>query len=181
MNDYKIIEHIGDGAHGHVLKGYSIKSKEEVALKRIHFKKHDNEIPVAVLREIKILLLVKSKYVSTYQYFVLNKIVEFKCRNSGQRTIFSLRLFQIVELQDYFSHDCSVVLVFEFMPSGLWEVLHDSNNPPAIAHIKSYMRMLLKGVAYLHEKSIMHRVRFINFLRVTLASVRILFIFLSRS
>ena len=67
---------------------------------------------------------------------------------------------QIVELLDYFSHDCSVVLVFEFMPSGLWEVLHDSNNPPTSAHVKAYMRMLLKGVAYLHENGIMHRVSF---------------------
>lgn len=64
MNEYKIIEHIGDGAHGHVLKGYNLKSNDEVALKRIHFKKNDNEIPVSVLREIKVLLSIKSKYVS---------------------------------------------------------------------------------------------------------------------
>lgn len=64
-----------------------------------------------------------------------------------------------MELHDYFLHDCSIVLVFDFMPSGLWEVLHDINNPPTIPHIKTYVRMLLKGVSYLHENGIMHRVR----------------------
>ncbi len=63
-----------------------------------------------------------------------------------------------MKLLDYFSHDCSVVLVFDFMPSGLWEVLHDFQNPPDTPQIKTYMRMLLKGVAYLHENGIMHRV-----------------------
>ena len=68
MDEYKVIEHIGDGAHSHVLKGYNLKSSKEVALKKIYFKKNDNEIPVSVLREIKVLLSVKSKYVSTYPF-----------------------------------------------------------------------------------------------------------------
>lgn len=64
MDEYKIIEHIGDGAHGHVLKGYNLKIERIVALKRIYVKKNDNEIPASVLREIKILLIVECKYVS---------------------------------------------------------------------------------------------------------------------
>lgn len=64
MDEYKIIEHIGDGAHGHVLKAYNLKTEKTVALKRIHVKKNNNEIPVSVLREIKILLTVECKYVS---------------------------------------------------------------------------------------------------------------------
>lgn len=68
-----------------------------------------------------------------------------------------------MELFDYISHDCSVVLIFEFMPTGLWEVLHDLDDPPSIPHIKSYMIMLLKGVTYLHENGIMHRVMYFNF------------------
>lgn len=64
MEDYKIIEHIGDGAHGHVLKGYNVKTNDVVALKQIHLKKKGNDVPISVLREIKILLTIDSEYVS---------------------------------------------------------------------------------------------------------------------
>ena len=68
MEDYKIIEHIGDGAHGHVLKGLNLKTNEMVALKRIHMKKKGNDIPISVLREIKILLAIDTEYVSIFNF-----------------------------------------------------------------------------------------------------------------
>lgn len=72
MEEYKIIEHIGDGAHGHVLKGCDLKFNTTVALKRIYLKKSKNEIPISVLREIKILLTVESEYVSTiFLYYLI--------------------------------------------------------------------------------------------------------------
>lgn len=68
MEDYKIIEHIGDGAHGHVLKGLNLKTNEMVALKRIHMKKKGNDIPISILREIKILLAIDTEYVSIFNF-----------------------------------------------------------------------------------------------------------------
>lgn len=68
-----------------------------------------------------------------------------------------------MQLSDFFLHDCSVMLIFDFMPSGLWEMLHDLENPPDSSTIKTYMRMLLKGVEYLHEKGIMHRVGMVKY------------------
>lgn len=75
-----------------------------------------------------------------------------------------------MELFDYISHDSSVSLIFEFMPTGLWEVLHDLDNPPSIPHLKTYMIMLLKGVTYLHENGIMHRVEYSNLFSIILKS-----------
>lgn len=49
------------------------------------------------------------------------------------------------------------VLVFEFMVSDLAELIKDSENPLSPPAIKSYMLMLLKGVAHLHKNNIMHR------------------------
>lgn len=49
------------------------------------------------------------------------------------------------------------VLVFEFMVSDLAEVIRDAENPPSPAEVKSYMLMLLRGVAFLHRKQVMHR------------------------
>jgi Serine/threonine protein kinase len=65
----------------------------------------------------------------------------------------------VIQLLDVFPQGLGFVLVFEFMPSGLWEMLRDAENPLTVPQIKTYMIMLLKGVAYLHEHSIMHRVR----------------------
>lgn len=71
-------------------------------------------------------------------------------------------IFQVIQLLDVFPQGLGFVLVFEFMPSGLWEMLRDAENPLMVPQIKTYMIMLLKGVAYLHEHSIMHRVRLLS-------------------
>lgn len=50
-------------------------------------------------------------------------------------------------------------LVLEYMPYTLYSKLKDENRPLIRREIKSYMRMLLKGLKFLHELNIMHRVR----------------------
>ena len=65
---------------------------------------------------------------------------------------------QVVKLREVFPHSTGFVLVFEFMLSDLLEVVRNSEQPLTEAQIKSYMMMLLKGIAYCHENSIMHRV-----------------------
>ena len=65
---------------------------------------------------------------------------------------------QVVKLRDVFPHGTGFVLVFEFMLSDLSEVVRSAELPLTEAQVKSYMLMLLKGVAYCHENSIMHRV-----------------------
>ncbi|XP_063243480.1 cyclin-dependent kinase 20 isoform X1 [Bacillus rossius redtenbacheri] len=80
--------------------------------------------------------------------------------NSVLREIKALRELDsdyIVQLLDAFPQGLGFVLVFEYMPSGLWEMLNDAANPLSIPQVKTYMRMLLRGVAYLHSCSIMHR------------------------
>lgn len=51
------------------------------------------------------------------------------------------------------------MLVFEYMLSDLSEVIRNSQRPLTASQVKGYMMMLLKGVAFCHENSIMHRVR----------------------
>lgn len=53
-----------------------------------------------------------------------------------------------------------MALVFEYMPFTLSSKLKDEENPLSRKQIQSYMKMLLRGMAYLHnEMKIMHRVR----------------------
>lgn len=52
-----------------------------------------------------------------------------------------------------------IALVFDYMPYTLYTKLKDDENPLSRQQIQSYMKMLLRGLSYLHdEMKIMHRV-----------------------
>ncbi|KAH9286979.1 Cyclin-dependent kinase 7 [Echinococcus granulosus] len=63
----------------------------------------------------------------------------------------------IMSLQDVFSQDSGICLVFEFMESDLEAVIQDSSVVLTPANIKSLSLQLLKGVEYLHAQWILHR------------------------
>ena len=63
----------------------------------------------------------------------------------------------VVRLLDVFAQGLGFVLVFEYMISDLSEMIHNIDDPLKEEQVKSYMDMLLKGVAYLHQQNIMHR------------------------
>ena len=63
----------------------------------------------------------------------------------------------VVRLLDVFAQGLGFVLVFEFMVSDLSEMIQNIDDPLKENQVKSYMEMLLRGVAYLHSQSIMHR------------------------
>ena len=65
---------------------------------------------------------------------------------------------QVVKLREVFPHGTSLVLAFEYMLSDLSEVIRNTEKPLTEGQVKSYMLMLLKGVAFCHENNIMHRV-----------------------
>lgn len=67
-------------------------------------------------------------------------------------------IFQVVKLREVFPHGTSLVLAFEYMLSDLSEVIRNTEKPLTEGQVKSYMLMLLKGVAFCHENNIMHRV-----------------------
>ncbi|XP_015588125.1 cyclin-dependent kinase 20 [Cephus cinctus] len=73
------------------------------------------------------------------------------------KTLQQLKHPYIAELLDVFPVGLDFVMVFEYMPSGLWELLKDNDKPLNTSQIKCYIKMLLEGVAYMHENNIMHR------------------------
>lgn len=44
------------------------------------------------------------------------------------------------------------------MPTGLWEIIKDNDILLTPVQIKIYIKMILEGIAYIHEKNIIHRV-----------------------
>ncbi|KAK5647738.1 hypothetical protein RI129_002630 [Pyrocoelia pectoralis] len=76
------------------------------------------------------------------------------------REIASLRVLNsvyIVKLLDIVPHGMGFVLVMEYLPSSLYEILHNCNKPLNESQIKSYLKMLLLGINYMHQNHIMHR------------------------
>jgi cell cycle related kinase len=55
MDRYKILEKLGEGAHGVVLKAKFIETGEIVALKRVPLRKLEYGVPNTIVREIKAL------------------------------------------------------------------------------------------------------------------------------
>ena len=63
----------------------------------------------------------------------------------------------MVGLFEVFPQGLGFVLVFEYMLSDLGEMIANVDDPLNESQIKSYTKMLLDGVAFMHGHSIMHR------------------------
>ncbi|XP_026674970.1 cyclin-dependent kinase 20-like [Ceratina calcarata] len=63
----------------------------------------------------------------------------------------------VVELLDAFPVGLDFIMVFEYMPTGLWEIIKDNDILLTSTQVKTYTKMILEGIAYIHEKNIIHR------------------------
>jgi len=108
-------------------------------------------------------IVLLAKRIDSGQLFALKKVMirrlEDGIPNTALREIKALQEIDshpnIVHLGSVFSHGNGFVLVFDYMHSDLSEVL--KNHTLTAAQVKSYMVMLLRGVAHCHDKNIMHR------------------------
>ncbi|XP_006878089.1 PREDICTED: cyclin-dependent kinase 20-like, partial [Chrysochloris asiatica] len=86
------------------------------------------------------------------QYCILGRIGE-----GAHGIVFKAKHVEVVQLKAVFPHGAGFVLAFEFMLSDLAEVVRHAQRTLAQAQIKSYLQMLLKGVAFCHANNIVHR------------------------
>jgi cyclin-dependent kinase 7 len=63
----------------------------------------------------------------------------------------------IIELIDCFPYKENLHLVFEFMETDLEALIKDKNIILSPADTKSYVQMMLKGLAFCHKKWVLHR------------------------
>jgi len=109
-------------------------------------------------------VVFKAKQIQSGEVVALKKVplrkIEDGIPNTALREIKALQQIEhpnVVKLYDVFPHGTGFVLVFEYMLSDLSEVLKNYDRPVTEAQVKTYMLMLLKGIAYCHENNIMHR------------------------
>ncbi|XP_078394094.1 cyclin-dependent kinase 20 [Cetorhinus maximus] len=110
-------------------------------------------------------IVFKAKHIETGETVALKKVALRKLEdgipNQALREIKALQEIEdnqyVVKLKDVFPHGTGFVLVFEYMLSDLSEVIRNSDWPLTESQVKGYMMMLLKGVTFCHQNSIMHR------------------------
>eukprot|EP00826_Nyctotherus_ovalis_P060750 TRINITY_DN8557_c0_g1_i7.p1 TRINITY_DN8557_c0_g1~~TRINITY_DN8557_c0_g1_i7.p1 ORF type:complete len:144 (+),score=28.59 TRINITY_DN8557_c0_g1_i7:76-507(+) len=64
----------------------------------------------------------------------------------------------VLELLDYYTKEGGMTLVYDYMPSDLAILLNALTKPLLEFQVKAAMLMILKGIAYCHQRGIMHRV-----------------------
>ncbi|XP_014201661.1 cyclin-dependent kinase 20 isoform X6 [Pan paniscus] len=110
-------------------------------------------------------IVFKAKHVETGEIVALKKValrrLEDGFPNQALREIKALQEMEdnqyVVQLKAVFPHGGGFVLAFEFMLSDLAEVVRHAQRPLAQAQVKSYLQMLLKGIAFCHANNIVHR------------------------
>ncbi|XP_062955326.1 cyclin-dependent kinase 20 isoform X1 [Cynocephalus volans] len=110
-------------------------------------------------------VVFKAKHAETGEIVALKKValrrLEDGIPKQALREIKALREVEdsqyVVQLKAVFPHGAGFVLAFEFMLSDLAEVVRHAERPLAQAQVKSYLQMLLKGVAFCHASNIVHR------------------------
>jgi len=128
MEKYQKIEKIGEGTYGVVYKAKNRLTSELVALKKIRLEAEDEGIPSTAIREISILK--------------------------------ELQHPNIVRLHDVIHTEKKLTLVFEYLDQDLKKMLDETTEEGGGLSgptLKILLRQLLQGVAFCHDRRVLHR------------------------
>jgi len=127
LHDYRKIDKIGEGTYGIVYKGEDLKTGQFVAMKKIRLESEDEGIPSTAVREISMLK--------------------------------ELRHASIVCLEDVIMQENRLYLIFEYLPMDLKRFLDnldkDKMMDPSL--VRSFLYQITQGIAYCHQRRILHR------------------------
>ncbi|KAJ1911746.1 serine/threonine protein kinase, CMGC, CDC2/CDK sub [Tieghemiomyces parasiticus] len=133
VDDYEIIDKLGEGTFGEVHKARHRATGQLVALKRILMHTENDGFPITAIREIKILKALKHDNVV--------RLIDI----AVERGNVALR------------QRASIHMVFPYMDHDLTGLLENPSVTLTLPQIKCYMKQLLDGMHYLHSQKILHR------------------------
>ncbi|KAF0384368.1 Pkinase-domain-containing protein [Gigaspora margarita] len=132
IDDYELMDKLGEGTFGEVHKGKHTKSGKIVALKRILMHNEKEGIPITAIREIKILRQLSHQNVVSLS----DMAIEYDTPSDTQPSIY---------------------MVFPYMDHDLAGLLENPDVNFTAPQIKCYLKQLLEGTFYLHNQHILHR------------------------
>ncbi|KAG9132068.1 hypothetical protein Leryth_022514 [Lithospermum erythrorhizon] len=128
-NRYKILEVIGKGSYGVVCSAIDTHTGEKVAIKKIHDIFEHISDAARILREIKLLRLLRHPDIVEIKHIMLP--------SSGR------------DFKD-------IYVVFELMESDLHQVIK-ANDDLTREHYQFFLYQLLRGLKYIHSANVFHR------------------------
>ncbi|GFN80370.1 cyclin-dependent kinase 12 [Plakobranchus ocellatus] len=132
---FNIIQIIGEGTYGQVYKARDINTGTLVALKKVRLENEKEGFPITAVREIKILRQLQHPNIVNLKEIVTDK----------------------QDALDFRKDKGSFYLVFEYMDHDLMGLLDSGLVTLREEHIASFMRQLLEGLKYCHNKNFLHR------------------------
>ncbi|ORY63539.1 kinase-like domain-containing protein [Pseudomassariella vexata] len=138
VENYDKLNDIEEGAYGWVARAKEIQTGKVVALKRLKLDDSPSNrvgLPETGLREIQILKDCSHRNIVSLHEVVVND----GASDSRSRKIES------------------IFLVLEFVEHDLKSILEDMSEPFLASEVKTLLRQLGEGVAYLHDNWILHR------------------------
>merc|ERR1719384_1978396 len=134
VSKYEKQAKIGQGTFGEVFKARDRKNKNKVvALKKVLMENEKEGFPITVLREIRILQLLRHENIVN--------LIEI-CRTKASQ---------------YNRYKSTFYLVFDFAEHDLAGLLSNANVKFNLGEIKKVMQQLLNGLYFIHSQKILHR------------------------
>ncbi|KAL8610111.1 hypothetical protein ACOMHN_024577 [Nucella lapillus] len=129
------LEIIGEGTYGQVYKAKDTALGTFVALKKVRLENEKEGFPITAVREIKILRQLQHPNVVNLREIVTDK----------------------QDALDFRKDRGSFYLVFEYMDHDLMGLLESGMVKFEVEHIASFMKQLLRGLQFCHQKRFLHR------------------------
>lgn len=141
VSHFKQEEQVGEGTYGQVWSARDKRTGQLVALKRIRMDNEREGFPLTAVREITLLKSLRHENIVNLQEIVTGKGEAGKPSRSGHSA----------------KPRGSCYMVFEYMDHDLTGLLDTPDVKFTEAQIKNYTRQLLNGLAYCHERGVLHR------------------------
>ncbi|KRY35455.1 Cyclin-dependent kinase 12 [Trichinella spiralis] len=129
VDEYEVLQQIGEGTYGQVYKAKHRGLNDLVALKKVRLDNEKEGFPITAIREIKIL-----RQLNHPNIVQLKDIARDRCIEKG-----------------------GFYLMFEYMDHDLMGLLESGFVQFSTLHIGSFIKQLLSGLAYCHSKNFLHR------------------------